>query len=303
MATFNRLSAQNAGNHFYLDNPLPEGSYDPLDRGILAGPAEDADLQEPPRGRGRRRRRDDEDDDLDGIGENLADGELAVPDEDDEIPVYYHIPCSDVEEVIRELGRPGPRHKCFGCKYVGQNRAAKIPDSRLQEVFKTMADGIGVSWPTALAVQVSKQYESWRTIINETRGDRDLLPKWSPASVLDHWLNHTLDPEIIQWLDMTHLRYTVTKIRSKCLEKRNRFTGAEVHDREQFGIMRDAQRQFYFISSREPRKLSFYFDGAMIDRKSVANGGISRTGRPSYDFFKKGKRQRVAGGGSDGWQD
>jgi hypothetical protein len=140
--------------------------------------------------------------------------------------------------VFRELGRPGPRHECFGCNYVGMNLAALIPDTRLKEVFQTMAEGIGVCWPAALAVQVSRQFESWRTIVNKTRGDRDKLPKWSPSSILDHWYNHTQDPEIQQWLDLCHLRYTMQKIRSSCLEKRNRFTGTEIHDREQWAIYR-----------------------------------------------------------------
>lgn len=137
--------------------------------------------------------------------------------------------------------------------------AALIPDTRLKEVFQTMADGIGVCWPAALAVQVktypkrvflmspflnllqsqvSRQFESWRTIVNKTRGERDRLPKWSPSSILDHWYNHTQDPEIQQWLDLCHLRYTMQKIRSSCLEKRNRFTGTEIHDREQWAIYR-----------------------------------------------------------------
>lgn len=279
-----RPNDNDAGSHFFLNNPLPEGAYSPLDRGIFI------ENDPEPDGNNRRRRRANPDGDDEGRGGG------GNEEEEEDVPVYYSIPCSDVAEAQRELGAPGPRHKCFGCMYVGQNRAAKIPDSRLQEIFRTMADGIGVCWPSALAVQVSMQYEAWRTIINQTRGDRDPLPKWSPASILDHWTSHTCDPEIAQWLHLSHLQYTMNKIRSSSLEKRNRNNGAEIHDKEQWAIYRDAMRTYYYVSSREPRKMSYFFEGAMLDRKTVANGGISNTGRPIYNFFKKGKRQRIAGG-------
>lgn len=274
------------GAQFILNNPLPPAAYNPLDHGIFVRNDNNGSDEDEHRGGGgqrqRRRRRNGEDDDADD-------------DESDDEPIYYPVACDDVAENLRELGKPGPRHKCFGCMYVGQNRAAKIPDNRLQEVFQTMADGIGVSWPPALAVQVGRQYESWRGIINATRGERDKLPKWSPASILDHWISHTADPEIAQWLDLTYLRYSINKIRSCGLEKKNRLTGAVIHDREQAAIMRDMMRMFYVVSAKEPRKLSYYFEGAMINHQAVANGGISRKRRPVYDFFQKtaGKRHRA----------
>jgi hypothetical protein len=273
------------GARYILDNPLPPGAYNAMDRGDSGD-----DDNVPKRVR--------------GVG--------GDDDDEEESDDFEPIECEDERETREELGVPGPRHKCFGCKYVGQNRAAKIPDSRLREMFQTMADGIGVSWPLALAVQVAKQYETWRGVINETRGERDKLPKWqvnehlfsvshallrSAASVLDHWYNHTCDPQIHQWLHMCWLQHQMSDMRKKCLKKRHKKHGYEIYDKDMWVIYRDAMRQWYFVSAKEPRKLSFFSEGAMIDNGSVANGGlVVRKGRPVYDFFRKGKRQRTVGG-------
>jgi len=290
------------GARHILENPLPAGAYSALDRGAIRDEdPDDGYDEEPAQGFGRRRGR------AGGGGggggrRNRARTSISLEGDDDEEgadePMFEYIPCDDIEEAIRELGAPCPQHLCFGCKYVGQNRAAKIPDNRLQEVFQTMAEGIGVSWPPALAVETSIKYEKVRIAINETRGDRELLPKWSPASALNHWFHHTDDPEILIWLHMFMMKWTINKIRRCSLIRRSKIDGSETHDREQFAIMLQAMKMVYFLSSKEPRKLAFYYEGAMIDRASVANGGIHRKGRPVYNFFNnKKRRQRHAGGG------
>ena len=295
------------GARHILENPLPAGAYSALDRGNI--PSEDLgddgegyeDGGFNSNGNGRRRRRNGN-----GGGggrRNRArttvslegDGDVEIDEEN--MPLYKYVPCDDVEEIILELGNPCPQHLCFGCKYVGQNRAAKIPDNRLQEVFQTMADGIGVSWPPALAVEVSIKYEKVRTTINETRGDREPLPKWSPASTLNHWFHHTDDPEIMLWLHMFMMKWTINKIRASSLIRKSTLDGSLTHDKDQFAVMLQAMRMYYFLSSKEPRKLAFFYEGAMIDRSSVSNGGIYRKSRPVYNFFNnKKKRHRHANG-------
>lgn len=282
-----------SGAQFFLNHPLPVGAYSNLDIGVAGGGESDEQHDHRPAvsyamaPRGQRRQRDAEDGG-------------ATDDTGEENRIQYR-PCKDVEETYMELGPPGPRHKCFGCKYVGQNRAAKIPDSRLQEVFQLMTEGIGVSWPSALAVEVGALYAKLQKEINSTRlPHEDPLPDWTPASILDHWYNHTLDPEIIKWLDASHIRYSMNRIRSTGMERVNLDTGEEYVDKEQLQMWCTLQRQFYFVSSKDPRKMSYYFEGAMIDHRSVANGGLARVGRPVFDFVKKGsKRQRSAGAGFD----
>jgi hypothetical protein len=86
-------------------------------------------------------------------------------------------------------------------------------------------------------------------------------------------------------------------MRKKCLKKRSKKWGYEIYDKEMWTIYRDTMRMWYFVSAKEPRKLSYFFEDSMINRKTATNGGLCvRKGRPVYDFFRKGKRQRVVGG-------
>ncbi len=266
------------GARFILRQPLPPAAYSALD--------DVDDNMYPGDGGGG-----------DGDDGALVDSDATEAGASELNPIFKPVPCDDVAEIVRELGVPGPRHKCFACMYVGQNRGAKIPDQRLAGVFQTMSDGIGESWPPALAVQVAKQYESWRKIINATRGDREKLPKWTAASILDHWFTHTCDPEIQQWLHLMMLQYTIFKIRATGLERVNVISGVTKHDKDQWMILQSAIRLWYTVSAKEPRKLSYFHEGAMIDRKSLSNGGISRKRRPIFQFFGKSKRTRAVSGG------
>jgi hypothetical protein len=232
---------------------------------------------------GARRARPQDDD---GDGGAEAEAEEAEP------PEYYPVGCADMEEMLRDLGPPAPMHKCWGCRYVGQYKAAKIPDVKLRMVFQTMAEGIGVSWPSALAVEVSILHEKWRTEVNKTRGEDDKIPKWSPATILQHWELHTCDPEIRQWLDLCRLQKEMYDIKCHSMEQRSRITGKRRKDKEQSALFHQHMRAWYFVSAKDPRKLSYFNEGAMLDRGSVTNpAGISMKDRPVYNWFGK------AGGG------
>lgn len=293
------------GARFVLQNPLPLNAYANLDQGVPVDRREAGESEDDDNSRRRRRRRQDNrnrpvrgrpsrngggggggsSEDTDGSGSGGGGG--------GDIPIFEAVPCMDIEETAEELGEPGPRHLCFACQYVGQDRAAKIPDHRLAALFKIMADGIGVAWPPALAVVVARNYATWRREVNATRKEgEDEIPKWNAASVLDHWYNHTCDPQIALWLDMMAVRYTIYSIRKNSLERRHRITGERRHDKDQWAIYNSAVRLFYTLSAKDPRKLNFYNEGAMINYKTVANRGIATSKRPVYQFFSKEKRIR-----------
>ena len=86
-------------------------------------------------------------------------------------------------------------------------------------------------------------------------------------------------------------------MRQKCLKKRHKKEGYEIYDKDMWTIYRDAMRMYYFVSAKEPRKLSFFSENAMIDTTTASYGGLMvRKSRPAYNFFRKGKRQRTVGG-------
>jgi hypothetical protein len=53
-------------------------------------------------------------------------------------------------------------------------------------------------------------------------------------------------------------------------------------------------RMWYTITRMEPRKMSYYSEGRMLDKESVTNKGVYTKTRPVYKFFQKGKRMRTA---------
>lgn len=249
------------GADFFLGNPLPPGAYDPLDNAAIP------------------------------VG-----GGDAIPASDDESdedePLYRAIPDPELQRIIDELGNPGPRCNCFGCRYVGEGRQAMMADERLGDVYRTMANGIGQSDPIPLAKETAVCYAKARRVVNATQQEgRRPLPTWSAASILDHWMEHTQDPQIRLWIFMWITTSTIHGIRRKSLWKRNRKTGEERVDKDQFSIMRDCMRIWLTVSSKDPRKFAYYREDSMISNKSMANGGLSTVGKPVYNFFSK-KRGR-----------
>lgn len=76
------------------------------------------------------------------------------------------------------------------------------------------------------------------------------------------------------------------------MERRHRITGERRHDKDQWAIYNSAVRLFYTLSAKDPRKLNFFNEGAMINYKNVANNGIATSSRRVYHFFSQEKRIR-----------
>jgi hypothetical protein len=77
------------------------------------------------------------------------------------------------------------------------------------------------------------------------------------------------------------------------MEQRSRFTGKRRKDKEQATLHMQLMRTWYFVSAKDPRKLSYFNEGAMLDRQAVTNpAGISVKDRPIYNFFGKGTGQK-----------
>ena len=257
-----------AGAQFALNRPIPPRAYDPLDNAGVVPPAVGAQ---------------------DGGGQNDDDDS---DESDEDAPLYRSVPCPEMQRIIDELGNPGPRNKCFACKFVGEGRMNKIPDERLGDVFRTMCNGIGCADPIPLANEVAAAYAKAQTTINSTRQTgRRKVPDWTAASILDHWLKHTQDPQIRLWMYMWICTGVVENIREHSLWKENRKTKRRRVDKEQWGVMRDAIRLWLTVSVKDPRKFAYFNEDKMINSKAMADGGINTVGKPVFTFFshKRGR--------------
>ena len=161
------------------------------------------------RGRGPRRRRREE------TSEEADEDNDDDDDESDEpvpvIPEYHPIGAEDYNIFFAELGEPTAQHHCFGCRYAGQARSGKFSDVAIKNIFSVMAEGIGVTWPPALAMEISLLQEIYRKKVNANlKPGQTKVPKWKPATILVHWLLHTCDPEIRQWLQLMRIQAQVS---------------------------------------------------------------------------------------------
>jgi hypothetical protein len=161
-----------------------------------------------------------------------------------------------------------------------------------------MADGIGVTWPPALAMEVSALQEVYRRQVNAKLKPGELeVPEWKAATVLMHWILHTIDPEIRQWLQLARIQAQMLDIETGSLNRRSRLTGRTMADRDQHMVWSRLLHDWWFVSGKDPRKFTGYCEGAMFDRKSVAiPGGIVTKGRPIYNFYgssAQNKRRRT----------
>lgn len=284
-----------------MNFPVPAYVFDHGHMGIHPGgmdgesaddPAREGDRQRARgRGRGRRRRRrrgEDEEDNSDD------DEEETAP----EPPEYFPVGAEDFDIFFAELGEPTPQHRCFGCRYAGQNRSGKFSDIAIKEIFAVMAEGIGVSWPPALAVEISLLQETYRKQVNaKLKPGQTKVPKWKPATILEHWLLHTADPEIRQWLQMMRIQKQMYNIERRSLNRRSRITGRIIADKDQTMVWSRMLHDWWFVSAKDPRKFSYFNEGAMFDRKAVTTpGGFVTKGRPMYNFYgppSQNKRRRM----------
>jgi len=76
-------------------------------------------------------------------------------EETEKEPEFRQTGATDLLAFFRTLGEPTAHHRCFGCRYLCMEKAGKIPDTRLREVFQVMAAGIGITCPLALSMEVS----------------------------------------------------------------------------------------------------------------------------------------------------
>jgi hypothetical protein len=242
-----------------------------------------------PRPRRRRRQRQRRREETSSEGEDDGEDDDGSEDTPAEPPEYSAAGVTDFDVFFAELGEPTPQHRCFGCRYAGQTRSGKFSDVALKEIFQVMAEGIGVSWPPALAIELSLLQEVYRENVNKTlKPGETKVPKWKPATVLIHWILHTVDPEIRQWLQMMRVQAQMYTIERNSMNMRSRITGRVKADRDQTMVWSRLLHDWWFLSAKNPQKFSYYNEGAMFDRKSVTTpGGIVIKGRPIYNFYNQ----------------
>ena len=191
----------------------------------------------------------------------------------------------DMEEEMEDLGEPQHRRRCFGCRYVGENKGPAMQHERVKEVFDLIGNGMGKMDPVALALEVHDLYTEIATEVNanRNRGD-DPLPAWEPATILTHFRHHNTDPQMQLWLRIDRLQKMMKIQEEESLVKINRRTGKRSIDRTQFQIYDRTIQRWERLMAKDPSKMMYYDEDSHIkDPKGIIDIG----GKRVYQFFKK----------------
>lgn len=220
----------------------------------------------------------DELDDLDNIG--LDNDESSDVDEAGTFP--------DMEEELEDLGEPQHRRRCFGCRYVGENKGPAMQHERLKEVFDLIRDSMGKMDPVALALEVHELYTEIATKVNASRGRGvDPLPAWEPATILAHFKHHNTDPQMQLWIRIDRIQKILKLMEEESLVRKNPRTGKRWIDRDQAQVYDRMIQRWERLMAKDPSKMMYYDeDSHMKDPKGIVDIG----GKRVYQFFKKRKK-------------
>lgn len=193
----------------------------------------------------------------------------------------------DMEEEMEDLGEPQHRRRCFGCRYVGENKGPAMQHERIKEVFDLIRDGMGKTDPMALALEVHVLYTEIATKVNASRNRGvDPLPPWEPATILAHFRHHNTDPQMQLWLRIDRLQKLMKLMEEESLIKINRKTGKRTIDKDQAQIYDRTIQRWERLMGKDPSKMMYYDeDSHMKDPRGILDIG----GKRVYQFFKKRK--------------
>lgn len=217
---------------------------------------------------------------------DLDDIALDVLDEEEEMSELDEAGTfPDMEEELADFGEPQHRRRCFGCRYVGENKGPAMQSERLKEVFDLVRDSWGKMDPVALVLETHDLYTEIATEVNASRGHgEDPLPPWEPATIMAHFKHHNTDPQMQLWLRIDRLQKIAKLMEEESLVKINRRTGKRTIDRNQWQIYDRVVQRWTGLMKQDPSKMMYYDkDVHIADPKGI----MDVKGKRVYQFFKK----------------
>jgi len=187
----------------------------------------------------------------------------------------------------QRLGQPGCRAKCFGCVYIGETKAAAIPQADLRKLVEMARKSLGQTDLLVLCEAMAEFYARFRNKVNRTRvqGARK-LPRWPAAMIMDHFRNHTHDPEIKQLVQMCDIQELMNETHKSCLEVSNK-TGKMRANKDQVMVLERLTKLYWTVSKIDPSKMAFYSAGARMDPTTMRQGVISAGTKNLIDYWRE----------------
>ena len=187
------------------------------------------------------------------------------------------------------LGDPEPQDRCFGCIYDWNSKKAAMRNEHLAEMRAIARKGIAKGCPISVAHEMARHHEKLRREINATRGDRDPIPPWTPASILHHLRYHNVDPELQKALFLYQTQEAISQTVDSLIEVSDK-TGERRPNEKQVSVYERLIKLWFFVSRQDAKKLSFYNPGEHIDNNVASQSIVTSEHKDILRFYKKHKQ-------------
>jgi hypothetical protein len=177
---------------------------------------------------------------------------------------------------------------CFGCMYLGEYDMGAIHHEDLIALMNRQRKAIGKVCPRVLARDLAQRYKIIQEKVNAKLSNTQVpLPDYDENDIMNHWLYHTVDPELQVWLRMWE-KQRIAQKSLKAMFVKNLDNNEEFIDEKQHKIYTDTCKEMENLYNRDVTKKLFYSGGSYLDSKSIAqNGSLSYSGKTIIEYMRK----------------
>jgi len=189
------------------------------------------------------------------------------------------------KRVREELGDPQQRKECFGCVYDLSTEGVHISREDFRQLCLVASKCIGQMSLEAYGKEIARLYEEFREKTNSKglHEDRDPLPPWSAASIVEHMCHHNVDPEIQTWVRLIEIQEMIAITMTSIVEY-NQHGQKRINDKAAATYER-LVKTWYFVSSRQLDKHFAFRKNAKIDVDSINQPIVTQNQKSIIDYY------------------
>ena len=213
-------------------------------------------------------------------------------DDDDERNWESCKPPQD-QEAYELLGPPDSRDQCYGCIIAGEGNMPSVSSDRINRVLRYLRESMGRINSVAMAKQAEEMFETLvRIPANRNIGPGQIpIPRWSAATILDHYKNHHTDPELESANDITLFKQIQSVICENGLFKRHKYKttsdGRPIRmvEPENLKMLLEVVKQKNSIYRQNPKNMQFFSNGSFVQKTAKGMSPWVPYGRNYYSLM------------------
>ena len=219
---------------------------------------------------------------------NLKKPKLDTPPQKSQLVV-----CGppSLQEEENELGVPGPRSHCYGCKYINEELTVEAPVELIQQFNSLVRKHIIAKTNfISAALQLAEKHRVMRDEVNRfAKLGQHEIPEWSAASILDCLRNHNFNPLIKLWFrlaqvnDLINISYRASVVQDSITKEMQ----LDPKQTKQFVELVKLEEQLY--KSGDPSKKAF---GTGKDQAKMDLDPVRTSGKPWVALLKSSTNKK-----------